>query len=143
MNFAISTLLYIYKMQQQNRKFVFFFNLLVFLLQCFQTRASISAVIVFGDSTVDSGNNNYIHTIAKSNFVPYGRDFYGGEPTGRFSNGRLPSDLISEALNLPPIVPAFLDNQYNIEHYSLGVCFASATSGFDSATSDIYVSFTE
>jgi GDSL-like Lipase/Acylhydrolase len=95
---------------------------------------------VFGDSTVDSGNNNFIYTIAKSNFKPYGRDFYGGEPTGRFSNGRLPTDFISEAFNRPPIVPAFLDNQYNIEHYSLGVCFASASTSFDSTTADILVS---
>lgn len=55
---------------------------------------TIPALIVFGDSIVDPGNNNYIKTIIKCNFPPYGRDFNGGQPTGRFSNGRIPSDLI-------------------------------------------------
>lgn len=52
------------------------------------------AVFVFGDSIVDTGNNNNILTTAKCNFPPYGRDFMGGKPTGRFSNGRVPSDFI-------------------------------------------------
>lgn len=55
---------------------------------------TIPAVIVFGDSIVDTGNNNYISTIAKCNFPPYGKDFEGGEPTGRFSDGKVPSDLL-------------------------------------------------
>lgn len=56
---------------------------------------TVPAVIVFGDSIVDSGNNNYINTILKCNFQPYGRDFAGGnQPTGRFSNGLTPSDII-------------------------------------------------
>lgn len=55
---------------------------------------TIPALIVFGDSVVDPGNNNYVKTIIKCNFPPYGRDFNGGQPTGRFSNGRVPSDLI-------------------------------------------------
>lgn len=52
------------------------------------------AVLVFGDSIVDTGNNNFIKTIAKCNFPPYGQDFMGGNPTGRFSNGKVPADLI-------------------------------------------------
>ena len=55
---------------------------------------TVPAVIVFGDSIVDPGNNNNIVTIAKGNFPPYGRDFDGGKPTGRFTNGRIPSDFI-------------------------------------------------
>lgn len=55
---------------------------------------TIPAVFVFGDSTVDTGNNNNLITLAKSNFPPYGKDFMGGIATGRFSNGKLPSDLI-------------------------------------------------
>lgn len=53
-----------------------------------------SAVIIFGDSIVDTGNNNNLTTPAKCNFPPYGRDFQGGVPTGRFSNGKVPSDLL-------------------------------------------------
>ena len=56
----------------------------------------IPAILVFGDSIVDSGNNNYINTIAKANFPPYGRDLDGGVPTGRYSNGKVPSDLIGD-----------------------------------------------
>ncbi|PQM32965.1 GDSL esterase/lipase EXL3 [Prunus yedoensis var. nudiflora] len=48
----------------------------------------------FGNSIVDPGNNNNIKTTVKCNFPPYGRDFIGRKPTGRFSNGRVPSDLI-------------------------------------------------
>lgn len=52
------------------------------------------ALIVFGDSIVDTGSNNDLITEAKCNFLPYGRDFLGGKPTGRFSNGRVPPDFI-------------------------------------------------
>ena len=55
---------------------------------------TVPAVFVFGDSIVDPGNNNYVKTIIKCDFPPYGRDFVGGRPTGRFSNGRVPSDII-------------------------------------------------
>ncbi|KAI3457631.1 hypothetical protein Pfo_014294 [Paulownia fortunei] len=99
--------------------------------------AEVPAVIVFGDSSVDAGNNNQISTVLKSNFQPYGRDFFGGRPTGRFSNGRIPPDFISEAFGLRPFVPAYLDPQYNISDFAGGVCFASAGTGFDNATSNV------
>ncbi|KAG5542974.1 hypothetical protein RHGRI_015911 [Rhododendron griersonianum] len=54
---------------------------------------TIPAVIVFGDSIVDQGNNNDIKTPVKCNFPPYGKDFKGGKPTGRFSNGKTPADI--------------------------------------------------
>ncbi|CAI9787808.1 unnamed protein product [Fraxinus pennsylvanica] len=99
--------------------------------------AKISSIIVFGDSSVDSGNNNFIPTISRSDFVPYGRDFEGGRPTGRFSNGRIATDFISEAFGLKPTVPAYLDPAYTIEDFVSGVSFASAGTGFDSATSTV------
>lgn len=113
---------------------------LLLLLLCITgggAAASIPAVIVFGDSSVDAGNNNQISTVLKSNFRPYGRDFFGGKPTGRFSNGRIPPDFIAEALGLRPFVPAYLDPQYNISDFAGGVCFASAGTGFDNATSNV------
>ncbi|CAH1439721.1 unnamed protein product [Lactuca virosa] len=55
-----------------------------------------SALFVFGDSTVDAGNNNFIRTPMKSNFPPYGRDFINHIPTGRFSNGRLVPDFVGK-----------------------------------------------
>lgn len=98
----------------------------------------VPAVIVFGDSTVDTGNNNAIGTILKSNFPPYGRDMAGGaQPTGRFCNGRLPPDFISEALGLPPLVPAYLDPAYGIQDFARGVCFASAGTGLDNKTAGV------
>jgi GDSL-like Lipase/Acylhydrolase len=52
-----------------------------------------SAMFVFGDSLTDNGNNNYLNSIAKSNYYPYGIDFFEG-PTGRFSNGKTVIDGI-------------------------------------------------
>ncbi|XP_047336497.1 GDSL esterase/lipase At4g26790-like [Impatiens glandulifera] len=114
-----------------------FLILTLTLISITAVSAKISAVIVFGDSSVDSGNNNVISTLLKSNFKPYGRDFFGGKPTGRFSNGRIPPDFISEAYGLRPFVPAYLDSTYNISDFATGVCFASAGTGYDNATSDV------
>ena len=116
----------------------FFFVQLLILVA--ESRAKVPAVIVFGDSSVDAGNNNRISTVLKSNFEPYGRDFTGGRPTGRFSNGRIPPDFISEAFGLKPTVPAYLDPNYNISDFATGVCFASAGTGYDNQTSDVLVS---
>jgi hypothetical protein len=55
---------------------------------------TIPAVLMFGDSIVDTGNNNKIKSIVKCNFPPYGREFKEGIPTGRFSNGKVPSDFL-------------------------------------------------
>jgi len=55
---------------------------------------SVPAVLAFGDSIVDSGNNNNLTTLVKCDFPPYGKDFQGGKPTGRFCNGKIPSDII-------------------------------------------------
>ncbi|KAH9803955.1 GDSL esterase/lipase [Citrus sinensis] len=107
------------------------------LVQILKINAKVPAIIVFGDSSVDSGNNNEISTVLKSNFQPYGRDFIDSKPTGRFSNGRIPTDFISEAFRIKPTIPAYLDPTYNISDFSTGVCFASAGTGYDNATSDV------
>ncbi|PAN42674.1 hypothetical protein PAHAL_8G146100 [Panicum hallii] len=97
----------------------------------------VSAIIVFGDSTVDAGNNNFIPTVAKGNFPPYGRDFDGGLATGRFSNGRLVTDFLSEEFGLPSSVPAYLDPSYTIDQLATGVSFASGGTGLDYLTAKI------
>ncbi|KAL5704241.1 hypothetical protein ACHQM5_022694 [Ranunculus cassubicifolius] len=102
-----------------------------------QMNAKVPAVIIFGDSSVDSGNNNQLSSMLKSNFHPYGRDFLGGKPTGRFSNGKVPGDFISEEMGCKSIVPAYLDPSYSIKDFATGVCFASAGTGYDNATSDV------
>lgn len=59
-----------------------------------QTNAA-RAFFVFGDSLVDSGNNNYLVTTARADSPPYGIDYPTGRPTGRFSNGLNLPDIIS------------------------------------------------
>ncbi|XP_058220629.1 GDSL esterase/lipase At2g04570-like [Rhododendron vialii] len=108
-----------------------------FLILVLKCDGKVPAIIVFGDSSVDAGNNNQIPTIARSNFEPYGRDYVGGRPTGRFSNGRVPTDFLSEAFGLRPTVPAYLDPTYRISDFAVGVTFASAGTGYDNATSDV------
>ncbi|GJT91558.1 GDSL esterase/lipase-like protein [Tanacetum coccineum] len=96
-----------------------------------------SALIVFGDSTVDAGNNNFIQTAMKSNFPPYGRDFVNHVPTGRFTNGRLVSDFIASYAGVKDIVPAYLDPTLGIQDLMTGVTFASAGTGFDPMTATL------
>jgi len=73
---------------------------------------SVPAVLVFGDSIMDTGNNNKITaTSARCNFPPYGKDFKGGVPTGRFCNGKVPSDYIG--LLLLSQFLAFVHNYIN------------------------------
>lgn len=100
-------------------------------------KSEVPLIVVFGDSSVDSGNNNQISTLLKSNFEPYGRDFAGGRPTGRFCNGQIPSDLISQAVGGKSEIPAYLDPAYGIKDYIDGVCFASAGTGYDNSTSEV------
>ncbi|KAL3733260.1 hypothetical protein ACJRO7_022737 [Eucalyptus globulus] len=99
--------------------------------------ATISAVFTFGDSIVDTGNNNNLITLVKSNFPPYGRDFMGGKPTGRFSNGKIPPDFFVEQLGIKELLPAFLDPNLQLQDLIGGVNFASAGAGFDPLTSEL------
>ncbi|KAG2692829.1 hypothetical protein I3843_08G068100 [Carya illinoinensis] len=97
------------------------FTLIIFSVLFYNSKTAIQlppnetipAVIAFGDSIVDPGNNNYLRTVVKCNFPPYGQDFKGKVPTGRFGNGKVPSDLID---------------------LITGACFASGGSGYDPLT---------
>uniref|UniRef100_M4EGE4 Uncharacterized protein n=2 Tax=Brassica campestris TaxID=3711 RepID=M4EGE4_BRACM len=95
---------------------------------------TIPALIVFGDSIMDTGNNNGLHTILKCNFPPYGKDFPGGYATGRFSDGKVPSDLIAEKLGLTKTLPAYLSPNLKPEDLLQGVTFASGGTGYDPLT---------
>ncbi|XAR64213.1 Triacylglycerol lipase, partial [Bertholletia excelsa] len=116
-----------------------FLFVLVFL--CFSNivalNATFPAVILFGDSIVDQGNNNYLRTFVKCDFPPYGKDFPGGVPTGRFCNGKTPADLIAQKLGIKEFVPAYLDPNLQPEDLLTGVSFASGGTGFDPETSTI------
>ncbi|KAL5834707.1 hypothetical protein ACOSQ4_014204 [Xanthoceras sorbifolium] len=61
----------------------------------------VPALYVFGDSTVDNGNNNFLVSQAKANYPPYGVDFDTGIPTGRYTNGRNEADFIAQMVGLP------------------------------------------
>ncbi|KAK9019994.1 hypothetical protein V6N11_054492 [Hibiscus sabdariffa] len=54
----------------------------------------LPALYVFGDSIIDAGNNNYLDTITRANYTPYGTDFGASQPTGRYTNGRTVVDFI-------------------------------------------------
>ncbi|MED6218074.1 hypothetical protein PIB30_023609 [Stylosanthes scabra] len=86
-----------------------------------------SAMYVFGDSLVDNGNNNYLTSLAKANYEPYGIDTSWG-PTGRFSNGKMIVDLLGEILGLP-YLPSFEATQIQGYNITWGVNYASAAAG--------------
>ncbi|KAK4859211.1 hypothetical protein QYF36_001479 [Acer negundo] len=124
---------------------MFWFYVSVFLF-CYCAEAArelagnneFPAVIFFGDSIVDPGNNNNrLFALAKSNFPPYGRDFIGGVATGRFSNGKIPSDFIVEKLGIKELLPAYLDPNLRPEDLLTGVSFASGGCGYDPLTSEL------
>ena len=56
----------------------------------------VPCLFIFGDSLVDNGNNNRLQSLARADYMPYGIDFPGGRPTGRFSNGKTTVDVIGE-----------------------------------------------
>ncbi|GAB4841290.1 hypothetical protein Ancab_022022 [Ancistrocladus abbreviatus] len=86
------------------------------------------AFFVFGDSLVDSGNNNYLVTTARADSPPYGIDYPTHRPTGRFSNGLNIPDLISEQLGAESTLP-YLNPQLTGEKLLVGANFASAGIG--------------
>lgn len=94
----------------------------------------VSTVLFFGDSYVDPGNNNHIPTLIKSNFLPYGRDFVGRNPTGRFSNGKILPDYLVAGLGIKELLPAYLDPNLQEEDLITGVSFASSGTGLDNLT---------
>lgn len=71
---------------------------IVLVLFNVSTSDYLPANFVFGDSLVDAGNNNYLVSFSKANYVPNGIDF--GRPTGRFTNGRTIVDIIGKIYHL-------------------------------------------
>ncbi|XP_020536595.1 GDSL esterase/lipase At1g06990 isoform X2 [Jatropha curcas] len=96
-----------------------------------------SAILVFGDSTVDTGNNKYIQTPFRTDHFPYGQDFPGHIPTGRCSNGKLIPDFLGSFLGIKETIPPFLDPNLSNQDILTGVCFASAGSGYDYLTTSV------
>ncbi|XP_061359404.1 GDSL esterase/lipase At1g71250-like [Gastrolobium bilobum] len=102
------------------------------LLLCWDGVAEVNsqkvpALFVFGDSLVDVGNNNFLNTVARANYYPYGIDFSGG-PTGRFCNGKCLIDFIGDLLGVPS-PPPFADPSTVGRTILNGVNYASAAAG--------------
>ncbi|XP_057481367.1 GDSL esterase/lipase At5g08460-like isoform X2 [Actinidia eriantha] len=89
--------------------------------------SQFTAMFCFGDSLTDNGNNNYLTSLAKANYVPYGVDFYEG-PSGRFSNGRTIIDYLGDLVGIP-YLPAFANPLATGKNILRGVNFASAAAG--------------
>ncbi|KAK7263824.1 hypothetical protein RJT34_31421 [Clitoria ternatea] len=87
----------------------------------------VTALFIFGDSLVEVGNNNFLRTVARANYFPYGIDFSGGA-TGRFSNGKSLVDFIGDMLGVPS-PPPFADPSTVGSRLLNGVNYASASSG--------------
>lgn len=89
----------------------------------------IPAIYVFGDSLVDSGNNNYLPIQSNAKFPPYGIDFDGGKPTGRNTNGKTVVDYLAIHLGLPFVPPYLGRSKTQRNKITTGINFASAGSG--------------
>ncbi|KAK0578813.1 hypothetical protein LWI29_016518 [Acer saccharum] len=81
------------------------------------------------DSTVDSGNNNFLSSTSKSNYPPFGVDFADGKPTGRFSNGRIEADFIAQVVNLPFPPPCLGLSKEEHKTLRTGVNYGSSSCG--------------
>ncbi|XP_022964082.1 putative leucine-rich repeat receptor-like protein kinase At2g19210 [Cucurbita moschata] len=93
------------------------------------------AILTFGDSALDVGNNNNRFTLFKANYHPYGRDFMNHKATGRFCNGKLVSDITAENLGFESHPPAYLSPEASGRNLLIGACFASAAAGYDEQAS--------
>ncbi|KAF8765420.1 hypothetical protein HU200_008565 [Digitaria exilis] len=98
----------------------------------------VPAVFVFGDSTVDVGNNNHLNVTAaaRANYPQYGVDFHRSSPTGRFSNGLNTADLLAWGLGFRRSPPAYLSLTERTLRSQMhkGINFASGGSGFADTT---------
>ncbi|KAL9236867.1 hypothetical protein vseg_011487 [Gypsophila vaccaria] len=103
--------------------------LLLFMttFRAIQCAPRVPCYFIFGDSLSDVGNNNNLSTKAKANYPPYGIDFPGGIPTGRFSNGLNFVDRITQLLGFEEFIPPF--STATLSQISKGVNYASGAAG--------------
>lgn len=95
-----------------------------------QTTMLVPAILTFGDSAVDIGNNDYLSTVFKANYPPYGRDFANKSPTGRFCNGKLATDITADTLGFTKYPAPYLSPEASGSNLLIGANFASAGSGY-------------
>ncbi|CAO2814615.1 unnamed protein product [Amaranthus hypochondriacus] len=129
-------------MEKMNFSVAYYYYFLVIILvisyKSVNGQPVVPALFIFGDSVVDVGNNNNLHTIVKSNFNPYGRDFLYHQPTGRFCNGKLATDFTAETIGFTSYQPAYLSKEATGKNLLIGANFASASSGYHDSTPKIY-----
>ncbi|KAF8389888.1 hypothetical protein HHK36_024406 [Tetracentron sinense] len=104
---------------------------LILLLHLFFAKSEkllAPALYVFGDSLVDSGNNNFLNTVVKANYNPYGIDFPSGA-TGRFTNGKTAADFTGQSLGLPFIPPYLALSEDERMKTITGLNYASGSAG--------------
>ncbi|KFK41547.1 hypothetical protein AALP_AA2G143400 [Arabis alpina] len=90
-------------------------------------QARVPAMFVLGDSLVDVGNNNFIASMARANYLPYGIDL-NFRPTGRFCNGLNFIDMLARLLGISS-PPPFADPTTTGARILGGVNYASAAAG--------------
>nr|CAB3469068.1 unnamed protein product [Digitaria exilis] len=100
------------------------------------------AIYVFGDSTLDVGNNNYLpgKDVARANRSYYGIDF-PGIPTGRFSNGYNTADCVAKSMGFGSSPPPYLSllapttsSLLVLTALTTGVSYASGDAGILDST---------
>ncbi|CAI6012069.1 unnamed protein product [Closterium sp. NIES-65] len=104
--------------------------------KCALARLKFGAIFTFGDSLSDVGNNNYGRLVSfyRANFPPYGMNFIPA--SGRFSDGKLVIDYLSEYFELPA-APAAFQPGINSSAAQNGLNFASSGAGvLDTSTPD-------
>ncbi|KAG0620335.1 hypothetical protein M758_4G208400 [Ceratodon purpureus] len=102
-------------------------------------KPSFPAVWVFGDSLVDSGNNNYVLlALAKANLPPNGIDFPTHHATGRFCNGKHSIDILCEYMGLPYPPPAKAPSSRGFAILK-GLNYASGAGGILDGTGANYI----
>ncbi|XP_071709615.1 GDSL esterase/lipase At5g45670-like [Rutidosis leptorrhynchoides] len=94
-------------------------------------KPQVPCYFIFGDSLVDSGNNNGLNTSAKANYLPYGIDFPLGA-TGRFTNGRTAADIIGQLLGFTKFIPPYA--AATNQEISKGVNYGSGGAGIREET---------
>ncbi|XP_062145754.1 GDSL esterase/lipase At5g41890 [Alnus glutinosa] len=122
-----------------SKRFIFLFVFVFVSLHILPCLSFTS--FVFGDSLVDAGNNDYLFTLSKADSPPYGIDFKpsGGQPTGRFTNGRTIPDIVGQALGALSFPPPYLAPNTQADAIRRGINYASGASGILDETGLLFI----
>ncbi|KAK8633987.1 hypothetical protein V6N13_014816 [Hibiscus sabdariffa] len=109
------------------------FSMVLLLLLAFGSIAPLAdarAFFIFGDSLVDSGNNNYLATTARADSPPYGVDYPSRRATGRQHEYMMFQCLpAAQKIGLSESPLPYLSPDFNGKKLLIGANFASAGVG--------------